>query len=286
MVRRLGAALLIAALGGVAGYTRGALDDLAQAAGSRDDELLYLPNGKYLSVLSLGHANLLADLFYLWAIQYYSDYERADRRRYVEHVFGSVITELDPHYIDAYWLGALILIVETGDLDAGIRLLDRGTERNPDNWILPYLAGWECYHAKDYDRSVRYFELAATIPGAPTAVRRMKAGLTARMGDEEQALQVWHSILEDPASDELSTKIAQRKVRELQTKVDIRALTRLVERFRTDNGRWPRVLEELVQRSYTRALPRDADDRVYAYDPRTGQVSSPAGRLLGEFGKK
>jgi len=56
------------------------------------DRLLYLPNGRYLKVASLGQAPLLADLIYIWAIQYYSDYERKDRFRYVRHVFGGVIT--------------------------------------------------------------------------------------------------------------------------------------------------------------------------------------------------
>ena len=60
--------------------------------GSKDRELLYLPNGKLLHVMSLGHPTLLADVVYLWAIQHYSNYERGDRFRYLEHVFDRVIT--------------------------------------------------------------------------------------------------------------------------------------------------------------------------------------------------
>ena len=55
-------------------------------------------------------------MIYIWAIQYYSNYEREDRYRYVEHVFGEVIAELDPHYIDPYWMGALIITIEAQDL--------------------------------------------------------------------------------------------------------------------------------------------------------------------------
>ncbi len=40
-----------------------------------DQQLLYLPNGSYLKLASLGQAAVLADLIYLWAIQYYSNYE-------------------------------------------------------------------------------------------------------------------------------------------------------------------------------------------------------------------
>jgi tetratricopeptide (TPR) repeat protein len=268
------------ALAGVAGLSRGALDRIA-ASERASEELLYLPNGKHLRIMSLGHSSLLADLIYLWSIQYYSDYERQQRQRYVQHVFSEVITELDPHYVDAYWLGALILIIENGDLDAGIRLLDKGAERNPDKWILPYLAGWECYHAKEYDRATGYFEKASRIDAAPTVVRRMRAGLTARTGDLSDALVTWREILEDPTSDALSVKIARRKVRELETRVDVRNLQGAVGRFRNDNGRWPLRLEELVERFYIRDLPRDPDGHAYLYDAKSGRVFSPAGRVLG-----
>jgi tetratricopeptide (TPR) repeat protein len=279
MLRRLSVVALVLSLACLAGFSRTTLDRLDDAKPA-DAELLYLPSGKYLKVMSLGHANLVADLVYLWAIQYYSDYEREQRHRYVQHVFTDVITELDPHYVDAYWLGALILIVETGQVDAGIALLDKGAGRNPDKWILPYLAGWECYYAKRYERANGYFERASRIPGAPAVVRRMRAGMVARAGDLGQALAMWREIQEDSKSDPLSVKIARRKIRSLKIRLDVEMLQKTAERFRNDNGRWPLRLEELIARSYIRDLPRDSDGRAYHYDAGTGRVFSPAGRVL------
>ena len=142
-MRRLLVMLLVAVAALGVGSARARLSDI-DAAGRGNKDLLYMPNGKYLKAISLGHAPLLADFVYLWAIQYYSDYTQADRYRYVEHVFGDVIAELDPGYIDPYWLGAVILTTEGKDEEAGLRLLDRGFEKNPSAWILPFLAGWEC----------------------------------------------------------------------------------------------------------------------------------------------
>ena len=128
---------------GVAAASVGAVS-LHQVENTGDDnDLLYLPNGRYLKIASLGHSALVADLVYLWSIQHYSDYEREDRFRYVEHVFGNVIAELDPGFTDAYSLGAMILSVEARDLPGALRLLELGMERNPGDWILPYIAGWE-----------------------------------------------------------------------------------------------------------------------------------------------
>ncbi len=272
---------LMLAVGTLAGFSRVALDRLAQGS-SGDPELLYLPNGKHLKILSLGHANVLADGIYLWAIQYYSNYERKQRQRYVEHIFGNVITELDPRYVDAYWLGALIMIVENHDLEAGLRLLEKGIARNPDQWMLPYLAAWECYHGKQYARAAGFFEQAAGIPGAPVVVRRMRAGMMTKVGSLREALALWQEIAADPASDSLSIVIAKRNVKELQARLDVEILQAAVERFRKENGRFPARLGELEQGRYIPALPLASNGRPYRYDAETGTVSSKAGRILGK----
>jgi len=78
--RAVAIVLLVLSIAG-AGLARSTLASYPQSTGEKD--LLYLPNGKYLRVLSLGQAPVVADVVYLWAIQYYSDYDRADRYRYV-----------------------------------------------------------------------------------------------------------------------------------------------------------------------------------------------------------
>jgi len=257
---------------------------LERTAGSQDLEqsLLLLPNGKHLKVASLGQAPLLADLIYLWAIQYYSEYEREDRFRYVRHIFGDVITELDPHYIDAYWIGAMILIVEAKDLDAGLELLDQGIEANPGNWILPYLAGWECYHADRFECAETYFAHAAKLPEVPVYVKRSRIGMAAAKGDLRRAYAMWLDVLQDPDADAGTIHIAERQLRHLKVKIDVQEIQAWVERFRFENERWPLALTELVQRGYTDALPLDPLGRPYEYDSPSGIVAAPRDRVLPE----
>lgn len=273
-----GLALAALAIVGVTGWDL----ERQRNASEVDEELLYLPNGDYLRVASLGQQSLLADLIYLWAIQYYANYDRADRYRYVEHVFGEVITELDPHYVDAYWMGALILTVEARDLQGGLRLLDKGIENNPEHWVLPYLAGWECFYADQHERAADYFETASAVPGAPPFVRRMRAGMTGRAGDLQRAIQLWLELLDDPDSDAATQAIARRQLRTLRLRYDMQRLREAVERFRNDNGRLPRNLEELRRRSYIEEVPVGADGLEYRYDPQTGDVSRGSDRIVGE----
>lgn len=244
-------------------------------------ELLYLPSGRMLRAASLGHPTLVADAVYLWAIQYYSNYEREDRFRYVRHVFENVITELDPNYVDAYWLGALILVLEARDLDAGLALLDKGAAANPDEWILPYLAGWECYHAGRKDRAQEYFRQAMARDGAPAVLPRLIAGIEARKGNVREAMRLWETVLHDPGSDANARAIAERRLRDLQVEADRALLARAIQAFRDDNGTWPRNLDRLVAGGYVSSVPVDPSGEPYAYDPATGAVGSSAGRLLG-----
>ena len=271
--------LLALAVFGV-GSARARLADI-DAAKSGTKDLLYMPNGKYLKAISLGHAPLLADFVYLWAIQYYSDYSQADRYRYVEHVFGDVIAELDPGYIDPYWLGALILTTEGRDEEAGLRLLDRGFEKNPSQWILPFLAGWECQRFGQFDRAAAYFDRAAKAPGAPPDLFRLKAGMTARTGNLKEAIARWQDVLDDPRNNDEARAIAARQIRTLSVRADVEALDTAIATYRERNGRLPRRLDELVRAGILSALPSDPDGNAYAYDPSAGTVFSAASRVLG-----
>lgn len=243
--------------------------------------LLYLPNGKHLRVASLGHPSLAADFMYLWAIQYYGNYDREDRYKYVEHIFGSVIPELDPQYIDAYSLGVLILTVEAGDLEAGLRVVDRGMAENPDQWVLPYLAGWECYRAKRFDLASKYMGKAVTIPGAPLHLLRNRAGFVARSGDMNAAYRLWKELYDDPESDVHTRTIAERQMRDLHVRIDLRDLGKAIEAFRERTGKAPMSLEQLVSVGILSELPLDPDGNPYPYDAVEGRLTLEPGRILG-----
>ena len=65
-----------------------------------------------------------------------------------------MIAELDPHYIDPYLVGSMIMSVEAGRNDLALKLLDDGIARNPREWILPFSAGFLCYNTlHDYARA-------------------------------------------------------------------------------------------------------------------------------------
>ncbi len=267
------ACLLLAAL------VQGRIEARA-AARSEIHPLLYLPSGRYLKIAALGFDGILADAIFLWSIQYYGDYEIKDRYRYLEQIYSQVIAELDPHYLDPYLIGSLIMSAEARNPEMALRLLDKGIENNPDQWILAFEAGFVCYDdLKDYTRAARYFEMALKVPGVHPLVRRLYAGMYERAGDKRTSLREWAEIYRTSESDYVRT-VAWNHVHDLKVQVDLVDLKRAVEQFAQREGRAPRDLPELRARGLMAQLPRDPEERDYRYDPATGAVSYRGGLIL------
>ena len=242
--------------------------------------MLYLPSGEYLKVVSLGFDGILADLIYLWSIQYYGDDDFHDRYEYLDHIYRRVITELDPHYLDPYLIGSLIMSAEAGEHEMALRLLDEGIENNPDRWILAFEAGFICYsNLKDYVRAAGYFEQALTVPDVHPLVRRLYAEMYNRAGDKRTSLREWAKIHET-STDEYVRTVAWRHVHDLKVEVDLADLREGLKRFRESHGRAPRGLTELLSARILREIPQDPEGAAYLYNARTGQISYPGGLAL------
>ncbi len=251
--------------------------EAARPAGSH---LLYLPSGKYLKALALGYPEVLADAIYLWSIQFYSEYEAAERYAYLEHIFRNVITELDPRYQDPYIIGALIMALEAHDVEMALRLLDKGIEANPGGWILAFEAGFYCYDTlHDYARAARYFERAMKVPGAHPLVKRLRAEMYARLGDRRTSLRSWLDIYRE-AADEYVRSVSYRHVHDLKIQVDLEDLEGALSAYGARFGRPAADLEDLVGAGLLERVPRDPEGRSYLYNRNTGQVRSAARWLL------
>lgn len=234
--------------------------------------IIYIPSGKYLKYATFGYSSVLADLIYLWAIQYYSDYSIADRFNYLEHIF-SIIAELDPRYIDPYELGALVAVYEAGNLELGLKILDMGLEKNPDQWIFPFEAAHFAQMRKNYEIARLYYKKAMEIPGAPDIVKRLYAFTAFKTMDLETSWKMWLEIYQT-TSEERVKKIANNHLYQVKAAIDKQLIERAVAQFKEKFGRNPYDLSQLVRTGLLREIPRDLDGLEYIYDPRTGEVKA------------
>jgi len=235
--------------------------------------ILYLPSGRFLQYMSLGNRPLMADLIYLWAIQYFSNTAVADRYDHMEHVF-SIIAELDPRYVDPYSIGAMIAASDAGDMEAAFRILDLGLEKNPDQSIFPWEAGHTALmQLKDIELAREYFKQAMEIPGSPPMARRLYANASTELSDYPTALKHWGEIYET-TDDPRVKKIAANHLYRVYAAIHIERLAKALGVFKERFGRIPSDLSELVTAGLMEALPRDVDGNHYVYDPTTGAITT------------
>ena len=242
--------------------------------------LLYLPSGRYLKAATFGYPEVAADLIYIWSIQYYSNYQIEDRYDYLDLIYRRVIAELDPRFVDPYLVGSMIMSVEAKRDDLALRLLSEGTAANPEEWILPFQAGFLCYQKlADYGCARDRFEQAVKIRGAPPAVRRLYAEMYNRLGDKRSSLRYWGEILASADSDYVR-RVAWLHVHDLTIDVQIEDLDRLLQRYAAAHAGPANRLEDLVHAGLLSGIPRDPNDTPYFLDRSTGRAASSSRRLL------
>jgi len=227
-------------------------------------ELLYLPSPEMLKIMSLGNPGLVADVLYLWSIQYYSFYQPHERFLYLETVY-TLITDLDPLYVDAYRIGALIMQIQTGsdqeELEAAVRrIFDKGIRNLPDNWQLAEAAAWDFFiRFKDRETALHYAEIATQRPGAPPRIKRM-VGV---WRDKENAwtlddsIEYWRLAVEN-AENEWDRVLCMNQFYDAVTARDRTALEPLLEAYSAHFGLCPENWEELTRAGALRQVPLDA----------------------------
>ena len=160
-------------------------------------ETLYLPSGKFVKELSLGYREIVADIVWFSAIQYYGDFRQGNHNLAYFQGLIDIVTALDPHFIFAYIFGAIVVSEDGGDFTAGIDILRRGIANNPRSWRLPFELGFLSYvNRYDYDLAARYFDLSSRMPAAPDRAKRFAAFVYSKAGKTASAVQLWEQYKE------------------------------------------------------------------------------------------
>jgi hypothetical protein len=219
--------------------------DVRRGGGTAVEESLYITSGRTLRRASLGFNGLLADLYWLRAIQHFGE-----RARQVEGPLNilnvkdwnlallepllNITTELDPHYVAAYRFGALFL----PDLnpEGAVRFVERGIRDNPGDWRLYQDLGYIFW------RQGRYREASETY----------------ERGERDTAREMFRRIYE--SSDDPTTKgISLARLQSMQSEDEITFLNRLAASWRERSGACPPSLAELMK-----SLPPPSLDKFKA----------------------
>ena len=189
-----------------------ALEDVPRGSGS--GEKLYVPSGHYLRQAVLGFREMAADYLWFQTVQYYGAYRRGEHDLGYYRGLLDAVCRLDPHFVEAYRFGSLVLAMDLRDRPGAVDVLKRGIQNNPDNWVLPFEVGFVYYVLdQDFPRAACWFDAAADSPDATDFARRFAAFCHKRAGDTEVSLLLWRNLYEttsNPAMRDLAERMIGR----------------------------------------------------------------------------
>jgi hypothetical protein len=254
-----------------------------------DPDLLFFSSPELVKRMSLGYDALLADIYWMRAIQYYGRREEAAKRpvRYKNlAALLDVTTTLDPHLMDAYRAGSAFLSepdpIGAGQPMEGIKLIDKGIRFHPHEWRLFFDKGFIYYiYLKDFKAAGEVWLAASRLASAPPWMESLAAITLSKGGQLEVAAYLWQRQYEQATRADVREN-ARNNLIGIQAIKDIRTIEMLVKEYRDKNGFFPGSLQNLPDRNFNALDPLGAP---YRYDPNTGAVGlSPESKVKRIYG--
>jgi len=256
--------------------------DRVHAAPIVETRVLYVPDGTVLARMALSFDALLADVYWIRALQHYGATKRSEvgEKRY--DLLGPLLditTTLDPGFNVAYRFGAIFLTEAypngPGRPDLAIELLRKGIKEMPDKWEYYMDIGFIYYWwLRDYENAAAWFEKAADVPGASWWLRALAANTLAAGGSPDSSRMLWQQLYDSADNDWIRNESA-RRLRQLQALDDISQLVAAAQRFVEQTGRSPQSWEELIAAGFLAGLPVDPTGRPYVMDSAAGTINVP-----------
>jgi tetratricopeptide (TPR) repeat protein len=233
-------------------------------------DILYFRGGAAVARAALGFDAILADVYWIRAIQHFGGTRRAeggDKSYSLLYPLLDLTTTLDPHFNIAYRFGSIFLSESypagPGRTDQAIALLERGLAADPTRWQYAQDAGFVHYWwRQDYKAAAEWFDRASRIEGAPWWLRSMAATTLAEGGDRQSSRQLWQQLYET-TDDKWVKDNAQLKLAQLRALDDIEALALIVRRFTGARGRPPGSWNELIAARWLAGTPLDPSGAPY-----------------------
>lgn len=217
----------------------------------------YMIPSKYNRVLAVGNKGVLSDFLFLKVITFVGGRGTSETPMTEDdwsYVVNSleVITDLDPYFVDPYMLAEGLLAWDAHKPEEANRVLEKGIKHRFYDWRLPYFVGFNhFYFLKDYDVAADFIMAASKLQGSPGYLKTLAARLAYYGGKSKTALLFLREMLIQ-AEDPLLRRKLERRLRALEGAV---VLEDAIDKFKEQQGRLPRRLDELVSFGYLFFFP-------------------------------
>lgn len=236
-----------------------------------DEDLAF--EGKRIKDFALGAEGLLADWYWMRALQYIGGKVLNSENENINlEDLGSLnprllyplldnATDLDPHFLTAYSYGAIVL--PAIDKQQAIKLTEKGIAANPTEWRLHQYLGYIHWRLGNFEKAAEVYEQGSRVAGAPQFLNMMAAKMRADGGSRETARQMYQEMA-NGATDEQTRSVGVLRLQQLEALDELDAINIELEKFREGNGRCISTGAELLSLLKNVKLPTGKDFRVDA----------------------
>jgi len=172
---------------------------------------IFITPPKILSKVAFGFSESVADSLWMRSLQdldYCNEKLAAKRCKgesWLYHVYD-VASDLSPRFRSLYSMGSLALSILVSDVEGGEKLLDKGIQNFPDDWILLYRASYHAIYETGNKKKAAELLARAGRAGAPPWVY----SLAGRIYSEEGAVELAEKLLIEMKESKQDEVIIQR----------------------------------------------------------------------------
>ncbi|MBA3441425.1 MAG: hypothetical protein H0T92_16320 [Pyrinomonadaceae bacterium] len=207
--------------------------------------------------LSLGFNGLVADWYWMRALQYVGrkvmnhsgDIQLDDLSQLNLKLIAPLLeatTTLDPQFTAAYEYGATVL--PAVDIEAAIKLVQKGVVANPDKWRLRHYLGYIYWQQGRYAEAKEAYLDGSRVAGSPRWMTAMAARMEAEGGGRTVAREMYRAMYEQ-ADDEQIKLMALKRLLQLRSMDERDTIRRVLTDYKAQTGRaaasWREVAERL-----------------------------------------
>lgn len=248
-------------------------------------KLLYVRSTEALKRMALGFDALLADVYWIRAIQHYGgDLRETGRARRYELLYPllDITTSLDPYFNIAYRFGAIFLSEAQpggpGRPDQAVALLRKGLVAQPTKWQYFHDIAFVHYWAlRDPIAAAQWFQRAAEQPGAPNWLMPVAAAMLTQGSDRTSSRFLWQQMLD--ADQEWLRRRADHALQQLDALDQIDRLESLIAQTPRSVDE-PYTWEWFARARGHQGVPIDPSGAPFELDPVTGRVTVSEKSLL------
>jgi len=236
-----------------------------------------------LKITSFEFKGIVSDLLFIKALVFWgSTYERKEQPRMKSDEWQwfdknlTVSTDLDPYFVDPYYLANAHMTWEAGMIRETNELLEKGTQYRDWDWNLPFFAGFNnFFFLHDNAKAAELLATAAQRPGPSEQLLSLASRLAYKEKKTENAILFLEAVAKKTENERLK-KDYETRVRALQARLFLeRSVSAYKERF----GKAPVSLQRLIEKGIMKEIPQDPYGGIFSISP-DGEIICTSDYLL------